>query len=607
VASTGSRRLRAGVWRLVWERGALRWLTVDGIEVLRGVQLTARDRSWGTLGPVISALRIHATTDAFEVAFRASFTGPSLEVDADVVYEGDAAGRIQARFDGRVRADSVAQRVGFVVLHPAAVAGRAFEANTIAGRVRGTFPEGIVGDRMASGADAFTWRPADHLHASLAFRGSHWEMEDQRAWTDASFKSYSPPLTEPHPVALAAGARLESEVRIAIVVDDRAGRTRPAAVRRRRPEATVRADIARPVPPIGYGWSGPLRASVLARLRHHPPAHLRIILDRQRPDWILDLHRAATDAAQLECALQPELVAFDDDGSRGAIANALGDLAVPIASVLAFGSARDGGVVTTAATDIAALRRQLSRVRPGVPVGGGTRADYATLLGADVTVAQCDVLAFTTCPQIHSIDAASIIENLTTLPVVIHSARRPASGHGLDVLAAFRPRFDAYADPPGRGLAPTRFDERLGTPFGAAWLVGTLAGLMGAGVDRLTVLEAAGPAGVVQPPWPTAEQGDSIEAIMAGLQGAGRGGRLVPVEVPDGWSAIGLFREGRLRLFVANLAERRARLDVRLPRPIARAGRRCPGPTLEVELAARSARVLELQVDLGLDDVRQFV
>ena len=32
------------------------------------------------------------------------------------------------------------------------------------------------------------------------------EMEDQRLWTDASFKSYTPPLSAPHPYPLSPGA-----------------------------------------------------------------------------------------------------------------------------------------------------------------------------------------------------------------------------------------------------------------------------------------------------------------------------------------------------------------------------------------------------------------
>ena len=33
-------------------------------------------------------------------------------------------------------------------------------------------------------------------------------MEDQRNWTDASFKTYSTPLSEPIPVTVKAGTRI---------------------------------------------------------------------------------------------------------------------------------------------------------------------------------------------------------------------------------------------------------------------------------------------------------------------------------------------------------------------------------------------------------------
>jgi hypothetical protein len=46
------------------------------------------------------------------------------------------------------------------------------------------------------------------------FDGEPWETEDQRAWTDASFKSYSPPIDWPHPVELAAGTVVRHVVRL---------------------------------------------------------------------------------------------------------------------------------------------------------------------------------------------------------------------------------------------------------------------------------------------------------------------------------------------------------------------------------------------------------
>ena len=38
------------------------------------------------------------------------------------------------------------------------------------------------------------WSPDEKMEAELAFEGDIFEMEDQRNWTDASFKTYCTPL-----------------------------------------------------------------------------------------------------------------------------------------------------------------------------------------------------------------------------------------------------------------------------------------------------------------------------------------------------------------------------------------------------------------------------
>ena len=45
----------------------------------------------------------------------------------------------------------------------------------------------------------------------IRFEGDLWEMEDQRNWTDASYKTYSTPLRPPYPVEIREGDRVLAE------------------------------------------------------------------------------------------------------------------------------------------------------------------------------------------------------------------------------------------------------------------------------------------------------------------------------------------------------------------------------------------------------------
>ena len=49
---------------------------------------------------------------------------------------------------------------------------------------------------------------------TIRFEGDLFEMEDQRNWTDASYKTYSTPLRLPYPAPISEGDRVWQRVTI---------------------------------------------------------------------------------------------------------------------------------------------------------------------------------------------------------------------------------------------------------------------------------------------------------------------------------------------------------------------------------------------------------
>jgi D-apionolactonase len=457
--------------------------------------------------------------------------------------------------------ESVVQRLGLIVLHPAGVAGRPFDVGggTDGSPTTGTFPVLVTAERFASGYRSMRWQPTEGLATSLAFEGDTWETEDQRAWTDASFKSYSPPLDRPHPVTLEAGATIDAAIRLEMTAIGGAASRRPARRSRQAEHVVVGEHAIGPVPPIGVAWSAPIDSSDADRLRRLRPAHLRIVVDRTRPDWRAELRRAAVDAGAVGCALQLELVAFADEQARNDLVEVLEALDVPISGVLVFGSSDDVGLVTSEASEVDGLRDRIRSIVPG-PVGGGSRFDYGELAGSPVPIRSLDVVAFSLTPQIHATDPVTIIENLATLPILMRSAAELAAGRPLDLSCSFRPRFDAYASPPQRRLDPSRFDDRLAGDLGAVWLIGTLSGVMTARTERITIMEASGPAGVLAGTTPGA-----LEEIFAAIRGMDAA-RLLPVQTSDGCTALAIASADRIRVLVANLRDRPVAVRLDVPR-----------------------------------------
>ena len=51
----------------------------------------------------------------------------------------------------------------------------------------------------------------------MRFAGDVFEMEDQRNWTDASYKTYCTPLALPFPVEIPEGARISQSVTLTLI------------------------------------------------------------------------------------------------------------------------------------------------------------------------------------------------------------------------------------------------------------------------------------------------------------------------------------------------------------------------------------------------------
>ena len=215
VPPAARRTLRAGPLTAELEAGNLRYLAFAGTEILRAVSFVVRDRDWGTYAPAISDLEVTEAPDAFTVAYDAVCRGPSL-LHYRARIEGKADGVLRFEAEAVPAGDFETNRVGFVVLHPAAVAGAAAVIEHIDGSREATaFPDLIDPWRPFVAIREITHR-ASALEVTCRLEGEAFEMEDQRNWSDASFKTYGRPLELPWPYVLPAGERVAQSVAVSV-------------------------------------------------------------------------------------------------------------------------------------------------------------------------------------------------------------------------------------------------------------------------------------------------------------------------------------------------------------------------------------------------------
>jgi hypothetical protein len=200
--------VRAGFLAMVYEAGTLRYIKSGGQELLSMVYVALRDSNWGTYVPHISDEKIDIQADSFRISYTCSyFNNGQLLFTWQALITGDANGTLYFEMNGRAKADFKKNRLGFCVLHPIQECiGREVKIiHPDNSHTTGQFPVSISPHQPFKNIKQIEWQPENGAFATLTFSGDVFEMEDQRNWTDASYKTYCTPLEIPFPAEVKTG------------------------------------------------------------------------------------------------------------------------------------------------------------------------------------------------------------------------------------------------------------------------------------------------------------------------------------------------------------------------------------------------------------------
>jgi D-apionolactonase len=489
----------------------LRHIRFDGTEVLAAVQLVVRDPSWGTLRPELQGTAsVQYGAGSCTVRWRTRQADGDISFAWDGLIEARSGGPGQAQLtftaDGSAGAEFLANRVGMCLLHPMWLAGEPAATRAAGPAAPGDWSAGRFPRDIAPYQPFLNFSGLRHAlpgagTAEMSLTPDAFEMEDQRNWTDASFKSYCPPLDMPHPRTYRAGQSVTQQLRL--VLSGPGGRTgaagndRRVACRSRTPAAvpvSVESVQVGRLPVIGLGLAG-TEVSVSSTdqdmLQALRPGHLHAVIDLASDSWHEGLRRALGAAAVLGCRADLEVVA-SDPGQLASVAAAIGpggERHEAVGRVFVYDRESSQTNAELAAAWAASFRDAPS---------GGSRADFVQLNRARLPTELLSAVAFGVSPQVHATDDESIIETLAAQPAVVRCALALAPGHPLVVgPITLKQRFNPAA-PAAAGPAPS--DPRQAAPITAAWTAGSVAALGYAGASALTYFETVGPGGVLAGP-----------------------------------------------------------------------------------------------------------
>ena len=551
--------LNAGPLSMVFDPqlAFLRHVRLREIEVVRGVFAAVRDQDWNTIPYDVCDFDLDQSQDQFELSFAARCDQGPVRFDWRGRITGTQQGIVTFQFVGEARSTFFKNRIGLCVLHPIeGCAGQTCRVQHCDGRETvGVFPKWISPHQPFKNIRSISHPVRDGLDVEVEFTGDAFEMEDQRNWTDASFKTYSTPLDLPFPVQITASSKVEQTVTISVRGEQLD--LKPAGTAQRTAQAAPRVQVTwlplRRLPTIGFGMStepGLPSPATLDQLRAIRPHHLRVDLDLTTPSWKDELQQAATLAQQIDCQL--EVALFIEQGAAEPLSRHVAHfsrLDNRIARWLVF----DPAAKATPAPLIVRASEALRALNAAVPIAVGTNAYFAELNRNRPALQDGMLACYSINPQVHAFDNLSLRETLGAHRWTVDSAHQMLNCQVVISPVTLRPRFNPNATSDAAGQKPKpETDARQSSGFTAAWTVGALSQLAShPHVAGLTFYETYGPRGVVDAsgsPYPVAPV--FAECLRAETIAAASTSH--PLDI----AALALVRtDGSRSLLLANLTE----------------------------------------------------
>jgi D-apionolactonase len=518
------------------ETGYLRRVETATAEIVRAIYGAVRDQNWNTINPRL----VIETLKHDEDSFLLEFTARCERVPISFWWRGTilgSANRLEFRFDGRSRSTFLRNRIGLCVLHPIAeCAGKACLVQHTGGSWHdAAFPLSIAPHQPFRDLAALKWSPSDRIAAEIRFEGDVFETEDQRNWTDASFKTYCTPLERPYPVEVAIGEEVHQRVVLNLGGD--VGSVRASSESRLMLRIDCAALSARPLPKLGLAVAShgsPLSSAERRRLANLRLNHLRVDLRLLGSDWEIALPNARDEALSIGARLQCALFLSDSAASELERFQKVGDPSMTDLCLIFHEREK-----STSSHWFDFANQLLGPA--GFRLATGTNAYFAELNrrrpARDVNV------CYSLNPQVHAFDDLSLMETLEAQPATVYSAMEFCDRNLVISPITLRPRFNpnaTVAEQEPENELPSRVDRRQRTLFGAAWTVGTLSRLLPIErIDSLTFYETTGWAGLMETelgcPLPElfgSEPGEifPVYYVFAALSGARH---LLPTSVSD--------------------------------------------------------------------------
>jgi hypothetical protein len=485
--------------------GQIKSVVWDGTEIARGITYFLRDADWATplATSMIGPIRGNGESCGTEIVGEID-SGP-IRFKYTVSIDADASGRLRISTEGTALSSFQSNRVGLTFLHPVPhCCGRALTVTHSDGSEEATsFPLPISPSQPVFDIAALSYELSDRQTVETTFRSvrpdgsvQYFEMEDQRNWGDASYKTYVGSLLDPWPFDVKAGDTFVQEIVIAV----KAAGTRAAAAASGKPEPREAGVGGFKVPEIGVSVPLDGAAGALENIRRHGcfrPAYVSAYLrsDSMNPG---ELEALCSVAKTLDCRLEVELeVHGEPDEALASAAERISKAGLDVHSILAcpapYLKSYQPDAVWPDVMPLDAFYGLVRRHFPASRVGGGMLTYFTELNRKWPPAGAMDYVGHAYCPIIHAADDETVLQNIDSLPFIAETVAQRLPGTAYEIVSAtLSMRHNPYGaapqpNPLGRRMAMAITDPREKGQFGGLWMLEVAEAVAETHVEAITL------------------------------------------------------------------------------------------------------------------------
>ena len=429
----------------------------DGREILRRIFVTVRDRLWQEIAPTRWDSEIDEARRTITMAAR--HTNDQVDFEwRGTFYISEDRRELGFEFTGKVLRDMEVCRLGLVVLHPVqslvgarvtAISAQVEQRLTVASMIS---PQATVNDIPRAMTEPFSEllvQRSDFGSLALRFEGDLFELEDQRNWGDASFKTYCTPLRVGFPRVVKAGTSIAHRVEV---------RFTPASIREKSNGFAPARPATAPgiFPTVGREIRS---ASTQTQFHKDAPAWHHVHFEVPGEEYEVSLRELLESAPSAKIEL-----GFEAKGEQTRPSDMVALISAyhpRIARLLVYGA--HTSVPAAAVLESWCQQVETSAALRNVPMLAATRGYYVEFNREVAFDSPVSGMAFPLTATVHSDDAATIADNVATIRDMARTARHLTQLTDL-VIAPL-----ALYYPPS--MTPQDFPRRLIMPWLAATMI----------------------------------------------------------------------------------------------------------------------------------------